>query len=141
MTALSVTAAQVAWVSGPIEKDAYAGEAFAAGAVVYYSGSQWLKAQCDGTALEAGSENLGIALATADAAGARVSIALPGAIVTLGAGAGPLAGIIYCPGRTAGSLIPSADIASTDKVTPIALGIGTNQVQLQRIYNVGSVKA
>lgn len=141
MAELAVTAAQVAWVSGPIEKDQYAGEAFLAGACVYYSGSQWLKAQCDGTALQAGSEKLGIALATADAAGARVSIAVDGAIVTLGAAAAPLAGKLYIPADTAGNLMPIADAGSTDKVTPFALGIGSNQVQLQRIYNAGAVLA
>jgi hypothetical protein len=138
MTALSVTASQVAWVSGPIEKDQPAGEAFNAGACVYFSGSAWLKAQCDGTAAEAGAEKLGIALATADGVGARLSIAVDDAVVTLGAGAAPAAGTLYAPGRTAGSLVPMADLASTDKVTPFALGIGSNKVQLKRNYNVGA---
>jgi hypothetical protein len=35
MAALSITAANVAWVSGPIDKDCIAGEAFNAGAIVY----------------------------------------------------------------------------------------------------------
>ena len=50
MTALSITAANVAWVSGPVDHGCVAGEAFAAGAAVYLSASNtWLKAQCDGT--------------------------------------------------------------------------------------------
>jgi len=147
MAALSVTAAQVLWVSGPIEKDAIAGEAFAAGAVVYKSATgTWLKAQCDGTAVEAGENDLGIALATADVAGARVSVAVAGdspgrgAVVNLGAGAAAAAGLIYGPGTTAGSLVPSADWGTTNKVTPCALGIGSNQVQVFRAYNAGSVR-
>lgn len=137
MSALSITAANVAWQSGPVKSDQIAGEAFAAGACVYMSATgTWLKAQCDGTAIEAGSEDLGIALATADAAGARVSVAVSGAVVSLGTGT---AGIMYCPGRTAGSLVPTADLLSTDKVTPFALGVGSNKVQLQRNYNAGAV--
>jgi hypothetical protein len=141
MTALTVTAAQVAYVSGPITHDQVAGEAFAAGACLYWNAStgKWLKAQCDGTVAEAGADGIGLALATADASGARLSIALPDAIVTLGAGAAPAAGIIYCPGRTAGSLIPSADLASTDKATVAAIGIGTNKVKVARIYDAGAV--
>lgn len=141
MAALTVTAAQVIWQSGPIEKDAVAGEAFAAGAVVYQADNgTWLKAQSDGTAIEAGGNNLGIALATADAASARLSIALAGAIVTLGAGAAPAAGTAYYVGTTAGSMFLVSDLASTNKSTPCALGIGSNKVKVLRDYDAGSVK-
>jgi hypothetical protein len=139
MSALSITASSVAYQSGPVDSDQVAGEAFAAGAAVYRAANgTWMKAQCDGTAIEAGSEDIGMALFTADAAGARGSIAKPGAIVTVGAGA---AGVIYALGTTAGSLIPSADLASTNKVTVAAIGIGSNKLQLSRIYNSGAVLA
>lgn len=137
MTALSITAANALWVSGPIDKDQVAGEAFVAGASVYLAAAgTWLKAQSDGTAIEAGSLGWGMALGTADAANARVSIARPGAIVAVGTGT---AGVIYALGRTAGTLVPSADLASTDKVTPAALGIGSSQLQLMYSYNAGAV--
>jgi hypothetical protein len=137
MTALSITAANVAWQSGPILTDQIAGEAFAAGAILYKSDAgTWLKAQCDGTAVEAGSNDIGMALATADAAAARVSIARPDAIVALGTST---KGVVYCIGPTAGALNPVADIVSTNKVTVAALGIGTSQVQLCRVYNPGAV--
>lgn len=139
MAALTVTAANVIWQSGPKAEDQVAGEAFAAGALLYRSATgTWLKAQCDGTATEAGLYGLGLALATADVAAARVSVALPGAIVTVGTGT---AGIIYAPGTVAGSLLPSAELASTNKVTPAALGIGSNQLQLMYAYNAGAVLA
>lgn len=137
MTALTITASGVAWVSGPIAQDQIAGEAFVAGACVYEADNgTWLKAQCDGTAIEAGSNNLGIALATADAANARVSVALPGAVVTVGTGT---AGIVYAPGRTAGSLVPTADLLSTDKVSPLAILSAANKLLLFRAYSAGSV--
>lgn len=137
MVALSITAANVAWQSGPVATDQVAGEAFAAGAMLYRSAAgTWLKAQCDGTAIEAGSDNIGMALATADAAGARVSVALPGAVVTVGTGT---AGVVYCIGATAGALNPVADLTSTNKVTVAALGIGSSKLQLCRDYNAGAV--
>lgn len=140
MTALSITAANVVWQSGPKLGDQVGGEAFDAGAAVYYNATtgKWLKAQADGTAAEAGADGAGIALGSCDGDGGRVSIAVDGAIVSLGTGT---AGVLYCPGTTAGALNPIADLASTNKVTPIALGIGSNKVQVQRIYNAGSVLA
>lgn len=136
-TALTITAASVSLDSGPFD-NGIAGEAFAAGAVVYQraSDSKWLKAQCDGTAEEAGNVDIGVALATADAANARVAIAKPGAVLSLGTGT---AAVVYLPGRTAGSLIPSADLASTDKATIAAIGIGSSKVLLTRVYNAGAV--
>lgn len=139
MSALSITAANVAWVSGPKDVDQVAGEAFIAGALVYLkSDGKWWKAQCDATAEEAGATDLGIALATADAAGARISVAKAGAIVSVGAGA---AGVVYHPGATAGSLVPTADLVSTNKVTVAALGIGSNKLLMCRDYNAGAVLA
>jgi hypothetical protein len=139
MSALSVTPASVAWVSGPICGDQVGGEAFDAGDCVYLASTgKWLKAQCDGTAAEAGAERLGIALGSCEGNGGRVSIAVEGATVALGTGS---AGVVYCPGATPGDLNPIADMASTNKVTPFALGIGSNRVLLFRAYHAGSVLA
>jgi len=135
---LTITASGVVYVSGPKDGDQQAGEAFAAGAMVYLSATgTWLKAQDDGTAVEAGQNGIGMALSTADAANARVSIARPGAIVTIGTGT---AGVIYTLSDNAGGLAPSADNGSADKITPAALGIGTSQVLLIYGYNAGAVK-
>jgi hypothetical protein len=138
MTALTISAASVAWVSGPKASDQVAGEAFDAGANIYFAANgKWMKAQADGTAIEAGSENLGMALASADADGARISVALPGSIVSVGAGT---AGVIYVVGTSAGVMLPAADLAS-GKVTVAAIGIGTNKLLLARDYNAGAVLA
>lgn len=139
MTALTITAANVAYVSGPIMRDQVAGEAFNAGALVAYdpTSQSWFKSECDSTTTLAGATNLAMALATAPAAGARVSLALPNAIVAVGTGT---AGIVYHPGTTSGTLVPTADLVSTNKVTVAALGIGGNQLQIARVYNAGAVK-
>lgn len=137
MAALTITAASVLLVSGVPYQDQPAGEAFVAGAIIYLSDvGTWLKAQCDGTAVEAGSNNVGIALATADAVGARVSVAGPGCVVSVGTGT---AGIVYAMGRTAGTFVPTADLLATDKVTVSAIGIGTSRLMMTRAYNAGAV--
>lgn len=147
MAALSITAASVAWVSGPKDDGQIAGEAFVAGAVVFQSSTngRWYKAQADGvggdsgTAVDAaGATGYGLALFTADAAGARGSIARPGSVVTIGAGT---AGVMYFIHTTAGSMGPYADLGSTNKVTACAVGIGSNQVLLVQAYHAGSVIA
>jgi hypothetical protein len=140
MAAIVITAANVAWVSGPVLSDQIAGGAFTAGQVVYQADNgTWLVAQGDGSAVEAGANNLGIALFTSDASGARGSIAVSGAIVSYGAVL--TAALVYMIGDTAGSIYPTADLGSTDKMTVIGIAISTSQLLLQRIYNAGSVKA
>lgn len=133
-TALSITASGVVYVNGPKLSDAQAGEAFVAGAAVYRKSTdgKWWKAQADGTADEAGQTQIGMALGTADAAGGRVSVALPGAIVTIGAG---VSGTVYYVGPTAGSVNPIADVATTGwYVTPFMQGIGSNKVMILGFY-------
>ena len=137
MAALTIAPASVAYISGPSLPDQVAGEAFNAGASLYQGDTgYWFKAQADGTAVEAGANNTGIALATADGAGARVTIALPGATVSVGAG---VAGVVYVIGAVAGQLVPVADMVATNKVTPVALGIGSNKLQLMRTYSATSI--
>lgn len=138
MADLTITAASVSLVSGNHDADQQAGEAFTAGASVYKNSAdgKWYKAKASGTADQAGATDLGIALATADAAGARVSVAKAGAVVALGTGA---AGGIYVVSATAGKIAPAADLASTNKATIIGLGIGSNQIVVHRSYNAGAV--
>ncbi len=141
MTALTVTSSQVLPVSGPT-KDGTIGAALAAGSAVYFdtASGTWKAGQCDGLATEAGQDGYGILLNTTAAAGQPGVIALPGAIVDLGAGAAPAAGTVYGFAAAAGSLAPMADMASTNRVTPIALGIGSHKVKiLGGSYNAGAV--
>ena len=141
MTALAVVAAQTLWVSGPKDGDQVAGEAFTAGQMVYLSAAgTWLKAQCDGTAVEAGSLGIGMALFTADVAGARGSIARPGAIVTVAA-SGLTVGIPYWIGNAAGALDPLADLGTTDKVTFAGQTRSATQFVIGYLYDSGCVLA
>lgn len=141
MAALAVVAANVVWVSGPIDVDQVAGEAFDAGALLYLADNgRWLKAQCDGTAVEAGANGIGMALATAEVAGGRISVARPGAIVTVAA-SGLTVGIPYFVGNTAGALEALADLGSTDKVTFAGFTRSATQFKLGYLYDSGAVLA
>lgn len=139
MTALTITKASVAYQEGPIAGDQIAGEAFDAGDCVYLkqADSRWYKAQNDGTTAEAGEAGTGMALFTADAAGARGTIAKPGAIVTIGTGT---AGVTYCVGATYGDYVPDADVSGAKK-TIVGVGIGSNKLLLCHVYNAGAVVA
>jgi hypothetical protein len=143
MAALTVTAAQVLPSTPLATQDGIAGEAITQGQSVYFDTStgKWKMAQCDGTAAEAGQDGYGIALTAAGAAGQPIVVALPGSVITLGAGAAPAAGTLYYVGATFGSLVPSADLASTNKVLPIALGLTTNRLRiLAGAYDAGAIK-
>lgn len=142
MTALAVVAAQVLLVSGPSIDGQIFGEALAAGKMVYQKSTdlKWYMAQCDGTAEEAGSGNLGMALVTADAAGARGSIAMPGAVVKVAA-SGLTVAVPHFVGNAAGALEPYGDLGSTDKVVPCALVVSATEVLLGRMYHSGAVLA
>ncbi len=140
MTALSITASQVARVSGPT-KTGTIGATLTAGSGVYFDTTtgKWKAAQCDGSAAEAGSAGYGILLA-GGSDGQECQVAMPGAVVNLGAGAAAAAGTVYAIAAAAGSLTPIADMLTTNKVTPLALGIGSNKVKiLDLAYDAGSI--
>lgn len=139
MAALTITTSSVVPVSGDFDK-VIAGEAITPGQSVYLKSSdgKWYKAQCDGTADEAGATDCGIAVGQAAAAGQYFGVARDGAVVTLGTGT---AGVGYYIGATAGALNPYADLVSTNKVTHIAVGIGSNQVLVKRVYHASAALA
>ncbi len=140
MAALTITAAQVLPGTAPRETG-IAGEAITQGQSVYFSSAgKWLKAQGDGTTIEAGALGYGIALTATGADGQPIVVARPGGTVTLGAGAAPASGVVYYVGDTAGGIHPVADIGSGDKVLPLCIGVGSNQVLiLDDAYHAGAV--
>lgn len=141
MTALTITASQVLPVSGP-SKTGIIGAALTAGSAVYYDAAsgKWKAGQCDGSVAEAGQDGYGILLASTAADGQKCEVALPGAVVNLGAGAAAVAGMVYAFAAAAGSLAPLADMANPNKVTPLALGIGSGKVKiLAGAYDAGAI--
>lgn len=143
MAALTITAAQVLPASGPTVA-AIAGAAITPGQSVHFDAASgtWKPAQGDGTAAEAGADGYGIALTQAAAALQPIVVALPGAKVTLGAGAAPAAGIVYFIGDTAGGLHVATDLGSGDKVTAMGVGLTGNKILIfGGTYDAGAVIA
>lgn len=140
MAALSITAAQVLLVSGPTREGTFGATITQGQAVYFASDGKWKLAQCDGTTAEAGADGYGIAL-SAGSDGQKGIVALPGAKVTLGAGAAPAAGEVYCIGATAGAINPKSDVVTAgNRVTLLALGIGSNAVKIPAEgYDSGAV--
>lgn len=141
MAAISVTAASVLYVSGPKDDGQTAGEAFVCGAAIFRSSlnGKWYKAQADGAGADsgtaadaAGASGYGMALFTADALGAKGSVARPGAVVTMNAVL--TAGTTYYIHGTAGSFGPVADLASTNKCTAFCIAISTSQLLILDMF-------
>lgn len=143
MAAITVTAANVALVSGEPLGNQIAAAAITPGQAVYkLDNGTWGLAQGDGTAVEAGSNDNGIALGGASAAGQRFSVATGAGNCIVAFGSGVLtAGFFYTVGDTAGAIVPSADNGSTDKATVIGQAISTSQLMMMRHYNAGAVIA
>jgi hypothetical protein len=51
--------------------------------------------------------------------------------ITIGAGAAPAVGTIYCLSATAGGIAPSADLATGNRTTILGVGAATNAIVLR----------
>ncbi len=129
---LTVTTTQVLLNTGPSE-EGVSGEALTAGMGVYrkQSDGKWYKGQSDGTQEEQGQYGLGIVVNDAPGVGQRAHVALPGADVTLGAGAAPAASTHYTLAAAAGSIAPVADVTVQGHWRPaLCVGKGSNKVRV-----------
>lgn len=127
MSALSITADNVAIVAGASITNGVLGAAATAGQTLYkHSDGTWRLAQADGTALEADCK--GIALG-AGAIGQTISI-FTGGDIDLGA---TLAiGETYVLGATPGSIYPVGDLVTDDYVH--ILGVATAADNLHSLF-------
>jgi hypothetical protein len=123
MADLTVTAANVVNTSA-VTTQGVAGGTITAGQAVYKRASdgKWLAAQCDGTAEEAGSVDVGIALHAA-LANQPVVVALDGAI---NIGATTSKATLYVVGAAAGGVAPIADLTSGQRITHLGYATATD---------------
>ena len=138
MADLSITESQVqADTSSSGARVVYgtAGEAFTAGATVYWKSSdgKWWKADADASAtLAAGArDKIGIAVGTASGASQIVGIQTTGS-PTIGAGASVTAGAAYYVSTTAGGICPEADITTGDFICYVGVGNSSNGIDMPR---------
>lgn len=128
MAAIAITAANVVTAGGgSVNKDKVFGETVTAGQAVYLkSDDRWWLSQCDGTDAEIAVG--GIAL-NGGAANQPAAVQTSG-LLTIGGTVA--AGVPYYVGRAAGSIVPFADLLSTDKVSQVGYGISVTQIYIQR---------
>ena len=123
MVDLPVLAAEIVVVSGDVEL-VIAGAVITAGKLCYLNGTDgmWYPASNAGTAEQAGANGLGLAVGAANAIGQRFGLAKSGAVIVLGAASTATKGITYFLSTT-GNLCPVADVTTTERVVPCAVGL------------------
>lgn len=128
MADLTITAAQVLKSTGAVVETGNAGETITQGQSVYRKAAdkEIYKADANVTAAEAAA--VGIALNSA-ADGQPIKFQTDGSI-TLGAGAAPVEGTVYVVSATAGGIAPVADLVSTNYVTTLGVGNGSNGIDM-----------
>jgi hypothetical protein len=139
MAALSITVAEVIpGTTGATFEDGLAGATITAGQPLYLDASVGTYKLADADASAATAQVRGIALHGA-LTGQPIKMQTGGDI-TLGATAAPAVGVIYALGATAGSIVPSADLANPVRVSILGVGKSTGVVAL-KLNNTGIVKA
>ncbi len=137
MAELTITAASVLQTNGNTQ-EGIAGATITAGQPVYLDSSTntYKLAQCDGSTPWADAVVVGISLHAA-LAGQPLKIQTSG---TLAIGATVGVGLIYVLGTTAGLIMPSADLVSTNRL--VILGFAPSATTLTLcINNTGIAKA
>lgn len=130
MADITITAASVVPGSDANVIQGTAGETITAGMAVYYNSttSKWLKAQCDGTAVEAGSGGVGIAL-TGSSNNQSINVQIAGSVTI---GGTVVATTPYIVSATAGGICPYADLASSQYATFLGYASTTGIIVMAR---------
>lgn len=136
MADITITAGNVAPTGTYTKKLAQFGEAVTGGQVTYLKSadSKYWKAQCDGTAEEAGSNELGIVLC-ASASANQFGAILTGGTITIGGTV--VAGKAYYVSAAAGGICPEADLVTGNYTSQV--GIATTSAILNISFNATGV--
>lgn len=128
MADIVITAANVARVNGAVDNGHLAGSTITAGQVVYLAAdNSWKTAAANASAVNAGTNGVGIALCGA-ASGQPVSVQTSGSIT---AGGTLTQGAVYCVSPTAaGGLAPRADVTTAGHYMTV-LGVATSSTVLK----------
>lgn len=126
MAALTITATQVLPdLNGDIRRGT-AGETITAGQAVYFDGSVYRPADANASAVTAAAIGLALNGASVNQA---ISVQYTGQ-PTLGAGAAPAVGTVYVAGATAGSIHPTADLATGWFTNVLGIGFTGNKLNM-----------
>ncbi len=138
MAAITVTAGSVARVDGDVVKDYLSGATITAGMYVYVDSNGAVQIGTNATSAGSGvgAQLVGVAL-NGGSSGQPIAILKPGGTVNIGGTAA--VGKVYVLG-TAGGIIPVDDIAGTEYVTVVGVGLTTANILLAA-SNVSGVAA
>lgn len=141
MAALTITASQVlAPTDGTGDFfTGIAGVAITAGQSLYLDTTTNTYKLADSNSSQATARAAGIATHDAAAGQPIKGIGGRGGILTLGAGAAPVVGMLYCVGPAAGSIVPYSDLTTGDYVTPLGVGYTGNKI-LMYVFASNMVK-
>jgi len=132
MADYSITAANVAWVSGtPIQlSPAVANESMTAGQAFYFDNSNSQQAK-KSDANASGKDGFdGIVMQTSVSSGQYFAYAPPGAVINPGCNMTPTDVVILS--TNAGGLAPVADLASGSNLTLVGVALATTQLYIQK---------
>lgn len=136
MAALSITAANVAWISGGKNNSYNAGAAITAGQAIYLDSATNTWKLADGDASAAAADCQGIALNTG-VSGQPMTVQTDG---TLTIGGTMTLGEVYFVSTTAGAIIPAGDLANPNRTTIIGVATSTTVLTMTR-FTSGVVHA
>jgi hypothetical protein len=145
MVDLPISGAQIIVQSGDVDL-VIAGAVITVGKMCYLNDADgmWYPATNAGTALQAGSAGIGFAVGASSAIGQRIGMARPGSVIVLGAASTAVAGVLYYMSLT-GNLCPVADVTTTERSVPCALGLGVStglpatSALILRVFHPGAI--
>lgn len=136
MSAISITAANVAPGTGAIQRDGYALEPITAGQVVYRNSTTGLYGLADANGASADIRTpVGIALNTAGT-GQPLKIQT-GGLVTIGGTA--VVGTVYVVGATPGAINPTTDLTTGWYASVIGIGYSATQLMVGVVVSGAAV--
>lgn len=136
MAAVTITASAIVPVAGATIETAYlAGATITRGQAVYLTAANaWALADCNLSAIAAGSGGFGISLSDV-ASGQYMQVFRGG---QLGMGVCLTVGKVYCINSTAGEIIAHAELTTNDRVTILGVATTTSNLNCDKMWYTGA---
>ena len=128
MADLSITSAQVKFVSGAAPARRTAGATVTRGQVVALNPDTGRYGLADASSTNAWQRQFGGISLTDGFDGADFLLAMPGAVINFGAALA--GGVVYVVSATAGGIAPVGDLTAGNYISLVAIGAATNDAEL-----------
>jgi hypothetical protein len=145
MTDLAITATQVQGDQNlQYQKQGISTVTITPGQVLYYDSSDGklkLASATAGGGADPSTPSIAVGISVNSTSPGQVVTYQYDGEITLGAGAAPAVGTVYCLSATAGGIAPVADLASGKYMTILGIGKTGNKLDLRGLFPSGIVKA